>query len=173
MPLLGRSATAPKVGVKGFRGRKRRHDARHTEQATQRRCAARDAPAAAEGGALAAAEGGALASAAPWDPRAPGAPGVPVFSKAVFGARLAGALDALLAMQRADAAQIARCRRAAAAMPPTDTTTSAPQAPAHRRQAPLAPPQAQAFDVVDAAAPRPRLRAGGGLSPSARHGSIQ
>ena len=50
-------------------------------------------------------------------PKAPpaaaaGAPGAPVvaavFSEAVFGARLARALDALLAMQRADAAQIAR-----------------------------------------------------------------
>ena len=41
---------------------------------------------------------------------AAGAPGAPkeVFSEAVFGARLARALDALLAMQRADAAQIAR-----------------------------------------------------------------
>ena len=36
------------------------------------------------------------------------APGAPVFSEAVFGARLARALDALLAIQRADAAQIAR-----------------------------------------------------------------
>ena len=42
------------------------------------------------------------APAQPWDPRAP------VFSEAVFGARLALALDALLAMQRAEAAQIAR-----------------------------------------------------------------
>ena len=39
---------------------------------------------------------------------APGAPTPKVFSEAVFGARLARALDALLAMQRADAAQIAR-----------------------------------------------------------------
>ena len=49
--------------------------------------------------------------AAPVAPQATGAPGAPkkeVFSEAVFGARLARALDALLAMQRADAAQIAR-----------------------------------------------------------------
>ena len=50
--------------------------------------------------------------ATPAAPKAPapaaGAQGAPVLSEAVFGARLARALDALLAMQRADAAQIAR-----------------------------------------------------------------
>ena len=46
---------------------------------------------------------------APAQAPAAGASGAPVvFSEAVFGARLARALDALLAMQRADAAQIAR-----------------------------------------------------------------
>ena len=44
-------------------------------------------------------------------PTAPSRPSLPteaVFSEAVFGARLARALDALLAMQRADAVHIAR-----------------------------------------------------------------
>ena len=54
----------------------------------------------------------AVAPAAPKAPPAVAPPGAPkreeVFSEAVFGARLARALDALLAMQRADAAQIAR-----------------------------------------------------------------
>ena len=45
---------------------------------------------------------------APSSVASPVAPVVAVFSEAVFGARLARALDALLAMWRADAAQIAR-----------------------------------------------------------------
>ena len=49
-----------------------------------------------------------IVPAAPAAPVTPGAPKKEVFSEAVFGARLARALDALLSMQRADAAQIAR-----------------------------------------------------------------
>ena len=107
---------------RAFRGRKRRHDAPHA--AAQRLGASRDAP-DAEGDALALSG---LAKASPWRAGAlaeadgalsgRGAAGAlgskgarRVFSEAVFGARLARALDALLAMQRTNAAQIARGQR--------------------------------------------------------------
>ena len=65
------------------------------------------------------------APAAPWDPRDP------VFSEAVFSARLARALDALLAIQRANAAAVGGARRPRgprAAMRTASRCTSPPAA---------------------------------------------